>query len=209
MLTIEQYGVKLTRLQIEEIELVRNWRNQDFVAQNMDYQKHITQKEQKKWFESINNANNYYFIIHFNNEKIGVINAKNYDEQKGFGEGGIFIGRKEYLETVAPTFSTLCLLNVVFLEMKLTQISRVKVLNKNHKSIEYNKLLGYKLLENTNDGVSSYYELTLENYIQYGSKLNQAAKSLSKNQDTLKISGMPSTINSQAINEYLIQQNSQ
>jgi hypothetical protein len=92
--------------------------------------------------------------------------------------------------------------------MKLTQISRVKVLNKNHKSIEYNKLLGYKLLENTNDGVSSYYELTLENYIKYGSKLNQAAKSLCKNKDTLKISGKPSAINSQAINEYLIQQNS-
>jgi hypothetical protein len=50
MLTIEQYGVQLTRLQLDEIELVRNWRNQDFVAQNMDYQKHITQKEQKKWF---------------------------------------------------------------------------------------------------------------------------------------------------------------
>lgn len=202
MLKISQYGVHLTRLQFDEIELVRQWRNQDFVVDNMDYKKEITKEEQEKWFYSINNKYNYYFVINWENKKIGVINAKNYNPQLGFGEGGIFIGEEEHLNSIAPTFATLCLLNVVFLEIKLTNISRVKILNSNQKSIDYNKLLGYKLISKSNDGISSYYELTTENYIKYGSKLNQAAK-LIHNNDEIQITGRPSDTNLEQINEYL------
>jgi RimJ/RimL family protein N-acetyltransferase len=204
MLTISQYSIKLTRLQFNEIELVRQWRNQDFVVQNMYYKKEISKLEQEKWFETINNKYNYYFIINYNNQKIGVINAKNYNPDLGFGEGGIFIGEKEYLNSVIPTFATLCLLNVVFLEIKLTNISRIKVLNSNQKAIDYNKLVGYKLLPNSNDGISSYYELTLENYIKYGPKLNKAAKLTFNNNDDLVIEGKPEEINLEEINNYLI-----
>jgi hypothetical protein len=206
MLTISQYGIQLTRLQFDEIELVRQWRNQDFVVDNMDYKKKITKEEQEKWFHSINNKYNYYFIIKWQNKKIGIINAKNYNPELGFGEGGIFIGEKEYLNSIAPTFATLCLLNVVFLVIKLTNISRVKILNSNLKSIEYNKLLGYKLMQESNDGISSYFELTLENYVKYGSKLNQAAKLTNHNNDEIHIIGTPSDINLEEINKYLINQ---
>ena len=138
-----------------------------------------------------------------NNKKIGVINSKNYNTKLAYGEGGIFIGEKDYLNSTIPTFATLCLLNAVFFEIKLTTISRIKIMNSNKASIDYNKLLGYKILENTDDGMSSYYELTLENYKLYGSKLNHAAKIANNNNDLIEISGEPSDINLPEINFYL------
>lgn len=206
VLTIEQYGVRLTRLQKDDIELVRFWRNQDFVLSNMEYKKIISEEEQAIWFESINNASNYYFIIEFENQKIGLINAKNYDKSKGFGEGGIFIGNQKYLNSVVSTFSTLCILNAVFFEFKIATKSVIKVLNHNLPSIEYNKLIGYKALEQTNDGISTQYELTLENYTIYGAKLNQAAEAIAKQNCKIKISGSPSPLNAPEINDYLTRQ---
>jgi hypothetical protein len=79
MLTIEQYGVKLRRLQIEDIELVRFWRNQEHVVKNMEFKRQITSEEQLIWFNSINNIANYYFMIEFEGKDIGVINVKNVD----------------------------------------------------------------------------------------------------------------------------------
>ena len=92
MLVLEQYEVKLTRLTLADIELVRKWRNSSFVNSKMLLSKKITKEEQLNWFQKIDNAFNYYFIIEFEQEKVGLISAKNFNPDFGFGEGGIFIG---------------------------------------------------------------------------------------------------------------------
>src|SRR5687768_9562707 len=107
MLILEQYGIRLSRVQKKDIEMIRKWRNQKCVSDFMEYKKHISRWAQWLWFRKINNKLNYYFIIEFEGKKIGVINAKNYNPELGFAEGGIFIGDQEYLGSFVSVYSTL------------------------------------------------------------------------------------------------------
>lgn len=199
MLTLEQYGVKLIRLQEEDIELVRHWRNQSEISNFMEYRNHITEEAQKVWFASVNNKHNYYFIIEYENKKIGLINAKNYQPEIGFGEGGIFIWDKEYINSFAAVFSSLCLLNFVSF-LKICKKSRIRILKNNERAIHYNKLLGYKLLPGQDDMANQLYELDFEDYKTQGEKLNRAAAILYQGNPQLKYNGEISDKNIDAIN---------
>lgn len=203
MLILEQYGVRLIRIQEQDIELVRNWRNQANVSSFMEYKKHITPEEQKIWFKSINNKYNYYFIIEFENKKVGLINVKNYDPKLGFGEGGIFISDKEYINSFAAVFATLCLMNFMLIKLNICEISRIRILKNNERAIHYNKLLGYKLLPGQEEIQNQLYELHISDFKTMGAKLNQAAAALSENNSLLRYSGDVCEENIEAINKLL------
>lgn len=202
MLILEQYGIKLIRLQHEDIELVRNWRNKNEIASKMEYRNHIYPQDQEKWFGTINNKYNYYFIIVYKNKKVGLINAKNYDPSSGFGEGGIFIGDQSFIDSFAAVYSTLCLLNFIFFKLNLKQ-SNARILRNNLKAIQYNKLIGYKLLPGQENVENQLYRLTFEDYKKYGRRVNRAAALLNLNDRTLKYSGEPEEINLDEINRLL------
>ncbi len=202
MLILEQYGIRLSRLTAEDIELVRHWRNQADIANNMEYRLHITAEQQLKWFASVNNKNNYYFIIEFEGKKIGLINAKNYLPEEGFGEGGIFIWDKDYINSFAAVFATLCLLNFSFFALKLKR-SRARILRTNDRAIHYNKLIGYRILPGQEDAVNQLYELTVEDYKLNATKLNNAAVALCDGKGTPVYSGTVCEENMEQINELL------
>ncbi len=203
MLTLEQYGIKLTRLTTADIELVRHWRNQNDIAGYMEYRKQITAEEQVEWFKSINNKYNYYFIIEFEGKKIGLINSKNYNPKEGFGEGGIFIWDKEYINSFAAVFATLCLLNWAFFSLKLCTLSKARILRSNERAIHYNKLIGYKLLPNQENVENQLYELTLEDYKLHAGKLNNAALALCEGKGDLICKGTVCEENLEEINNFL------
>jgi hypothetical protein len=207
MLTIEQYGVKLIRLQQEDIELVRYWRNQSDIANYMEYRNYITPSAQIKWFNSINNKYNYYFIIEFDNKKVGLINSKDYNPEFGFGEGGIFIWDKNYIDSYVAVFSTLCLLNFVFFTLKLNVKSIARILKNNHKAVNYNQQIGYKLLPGQDLIDNQQYQLTLVDYQAHGSILNKAAAQLNKEKSVLKYKGTVSDINIEELNQLLLMAN--
>ena len=134
MLILKQYGVTLTRIQEKDIELIRYWRNQSDIVNFMEYKNYIFPEAQKKWFASIDNKLNYYFIIEFENKKIGLINVKNYDRIGGFAEGGIFICDKNYIGSFAAVFSSLCLLNFMLLKVNVCAKSRIRILGKDNST---------------------------------------------------------------------------
>ena len=104
----------------------------------------LQEKDQLTWFHSINNASNYYFIIEYLGVKVGLIHAKNFSEEDGVGEGGIFIGELEYLETYASVMASICLLNFIFTKLEINR-SVIRVLQQNKSAISYNLQLGYKV----------------------------------------------------------------
>ena len=55
---ITGYGIVLRRLTLEDIEQVRHWRNDPEINRWMIYQDRITSKQQREWFETINNPFN-------------------------------------------------------------------------------------------------------------------------------------------------------
>ena len=204
MLILEQYGVTLKSITADDIELVRYWRNQSDIVNFMEYKNYITPTNQLKWFASVNNKFNYYFIIEFENRKIGLINVKNYDSVAGFGEGGIFIWDKDYIGSFAAVFSSLCLLNFMLVKVNVCTKSRIRILRNNERAIHYNKLLGYKLLPGQESGINPLYELDVKDYLIMSEKLNKAAEALSETDGSLNYWGNVSDENIDEINRLLI-----
>jgi hypothetical protein len=203
MLILEQFEVKLKRLTVNDIELVRSWRNSEFVRSRMLITNEISLDEQIKWFQSIDNALNYYFLIEFEGEDVGVINAKNYSPEIGFGEGGIFIGEPKFESSFAAVYASLCLLNFVFYGLQTIEKSRIRIAKNNERAIQYNKLLGYKLIEERIDENSLLFELSKQDFFTKGIKLNKAALIFSENKSDLVWRGAPSDKNLPEINEFL------
>ena len=207
MLSIQQYGIKLIRLSEKDIEMVRCWRNQSDINNYMEYKNYITPIMQKEWFKSIHNKFNYYFVIEFEGIQVGLINAKNYIPEQGFGEGGIFIADKKYELSFAAVLATLCILNFVFFTLKICKTSMVRILRTNERAIHYNKLIGYRLLPNQENTFNQLYKLTIEDYIEHGTKLNKAAAILNNDDATLTYSGTVCDENIDEVNKLLLAKN--
>ncbi len=201
---VTQYNTILKRVELEDIELIRYWRNQASIRNYMEYKEYITPEMQRKWFYSINNKLNYYFLIIYENKIIGLINAKNYDEENRYGEGGIIIWSKEYLFSSVPVFASLTLLNFIFTYLDDINYSIVKIADNNMLAIQFNKQLGYEPNSEikTQKGFS-YYSLSKENYFEKTKRLNKAAAILSGNDMPVKLTGQKSELNLESINRFL------
>src|ERR1041385_8348137 len=107
---IKGFGISLHRLQHDDIELVRQKRNAPNVSSFMEYREEITPEMQEKWFQSINNEKNNYFLIEYNGEKIGLIYAAEIDWEKMItGNSGIFIWDEQFRKTSVPLAAALLL----------------------------------------------------------------------------------------------------
>jgi len=163
---IRKYGLILKRLKEEDLELMRQKRNSDAARRTMYFRDEITPGMQKRWFESVNNKYNGYFIIHYKDKKIGMIHGKNVDFEKRTCEGGIFIWEEEYLNSVVPSLASIIMNDWTFL-LGNFKIIYAKVLKENKIALAYNKLQGYEACPAQNDdkGVE-WLMLSKENYLK-------------------------------------------
>lgn len=170
---IEAYGIKLVRLTEEYLELVRYWRNNPRIRSFMEYREYITRSMQRKWFGSINNGNNNYFVIFVNSKAIGLISGSEIDWELGVtNNGGIFIWEPAYYETDYPAKAAILLTDISFwLGMKKTYI---KILSDNYKSIGFNKLLGYTICEGQEGKYNQSYELSKNRYFDCVEKIRKS-----------------------------------
>ena len=104
---ISKGNIVFRKLIHDDIELVRNHRNSSDVSQFMEYREQITPEMQEKWFKSISNNNNLFFVIEYKGEKIGLINGRDIDWEKHSMETGIFIWDKKFLNTHIPLLAVL------------------------------------------------------------------------------------------------------
>ena len=197
MLILSQYDVRLIRVQAEHLSLILRWRNNDWVRKNMFVQDILQEKDQLDWFNSINNASNYYFIIEYLGEKVGLIHAKNFSEEDGIGEGGIFIGEHDYLETWASVMASICLLNFIFAKTNINR-SMVRVQAHNRRAISYNLKLGYKI--DYEDANELRMILDKEDFLYKTTVLKSVLSKISKGQDALILEGEKSSNNLTQIN---------
>ncbi len=163
-IALEKYEVKLTPLTDEKIEMVRQWRNEPVISQYMEYREYITLEMQQQWFKSINNPNNYYFIIEYEGIEIGLINTKNIDYINKTAEGGLFIANEKYLNSDIALRASLCALDFGA-EVLCFNVGTIHVLKMNKKAIEFNKMLGYVLAPNQDNIENQLYKIDIENYL--------------------------------------------
>ena len=181
-----KYGITLERLKEEDIELVRQWRNSDPVRLKMKYREIITPEQQRIWFNSINNVNSHYVIIHYKGEKIGLLNDKNIDWENLSSETGIFIGRPEFYHTFVPY-----LVSVAGIETLFNFIGWKKqyahILKSNTNAINYNLQLGYQLCEGQEGVDHRRYELTRESFDQTAGKIRKMVRSIAGDDIKIKV----------------------
>lgn len=163
---------RFIKLQQDDLELVRLWRNSPLISQYMEYRQYITPEMQQEWFRSINNEFNLYLIIEYEYKKIGLINAKNIDWNEARIEGGIFFWEEDVYSTPIPAF-----VSILFAELMI-RILRLKiyahVLKSNDRAIRYNMQLGFELCPGQDNVENQEYILTPEKYLEKSSKLRKA-----------------------------------
>ncbi len=172
-----KYGITLRLLTQSDLELVRQKRNSEYVQQFMEYREHITPEMQEKWFEGINTHENYYFVIEYQNKKIGLINSKNRNAEKQGSEAGLFLWDEEYTNTFVPILISLLLFECEFYVVEGKKCC-CHVLKSNKHAISYVKQLGYERCENQENIENQRYEITKERFIAKAQKLRRAVNSL-------------------------------
>lgn len=140
---IEGYGLQLIPLKNEDLELVRMWRNSPVVQQNMFFKKDITKAMQQEWFMKLDNTS-IYLMIYYNQEKTGIINAKNIDWENKTGETGIFLGNETYFKSLVPIAAIILFMDELFDTLQFHTL-KCKVLKSNENALQLNKSLGYHI----------------------------------------------------------------
>ena len=172
-LKLTGYGVELTRLSEDKIELVRKWRNDEQITRYMEYREYITKEQQESWFHRINNDNNLYLIISVEGHDIGLINIKNIDYNIGVGESGIFIWDDNFYDKKISYKSRLLMLDYAFIKLRLQKIIS-HVLYNNIRSQKSILSMGYVLGKGQESIKLQEYYLSSKRYFSY--KTNTLAK---------------------------------
>jgi hypothetical protein len=168
-----KYGIILERLKEEDIELVRQWRNSDPVRLNMQYREIITAEQQKSWFQSVNNLENNYMMIHYQGEKIGLLNDKNIDWESRTSESGIFLGKTDYYSTFVPYLVSVAGIETTFLLLSWHK-QYAGILRSNSNAIQFNLQLGYRLCEGEEEKEFQRFALTRSDFEQNAGKIRKA-----------------------------------
>lgn len=172
-----KYGITFERLKEEDIELVRNWRNSDPVRMNMKYREIISPEQQLKWFHSVNNLNNNFLLIHYQGEKIGLLNDKNIDWEARTSESGIFLGRTEFYNTFVPYLVSIAGIETTFYLLGWNK-QFAQILRSNTNAIRFNLELGYRLCAGQEAVDHQKYEMNRSGFEQKAGKIRKAVHAL-------------------------------
>ncbi|MDX2362351.1 MAG: GNAT family N-acetyltransferase [Crocinitomicaceae bacterium] len=140
-MVLRKYGLELHSLTVDDLELVRKWRNDDFIQERMLLQDEISSEDQKRWFAQLDNSTIYLLIYH-EGLKIGLVNVREINWEKRTGEAGIFIGDPNYRNSYIPMLVILCLMDVFFYEFEFSKL-KAKVRADNSDALHFNRELGY------------------------------------------------------------------
>lgn len=147
-----RYGVTLTPIKSEHLEMVRQWRNCDSIRKFMLDQREISQAQQEAWFSGLSNdRSRAYWLIIFRQQPIGVVSILAMDETKKTGEPGFYIYPEQYRNNLVPFCVVFALNDMAFFELGLKQLDAT-VLNHNISAIRFNIKCGYLQLGETTPG---------------------------------------------------------
>lgn len=178
-LTLTGYGVTLRRLTHDKIEMLRQWRNDPKIQQYMIYREHITPEMQEKWFEKINNDNNFYFIIEYEGREVGMINIKDVDYEKKTGEPGQFMYADDLLDSDVSMRASLCLMDFVWETLGLESMY-IHVVASNKRALDYNLLIGYEIVSGYEDEEDLMLDISREKAMNPNPKFIRIKKVLGK-----------------------------
>jgi RimJ/RimL family protein N-acetyltransferase len=183
---VTRYGITLERLQTQHLEMVRGWRNDTKISQFMFYKGEITPAMQQEWFASINNEQNFFFVIHYKGEPAGLINISSIDWENKTAYTGLFIYDDKFLATDVPVMASLAMLDIFFWLFDI-QITYAKVKGNNKAAHNYNSSLGFSRTKKIEFGLGYEYMLQKEIYLLKTKQLRNAAIRLRGNETKIEL----------------------
>lgn len=183
---ITRYGIVLERLKADKIELVRQWRNDRKISRFMFYKGEITPTMQQEWFDSMDNEQNFFFLIYYHSEAVGLINISSIDWENKTAYTGLFIYDDKFLDTDVPVSASLAMLDVFFLLFDIQSVY-AKVKGNNQVAHRYNISLGFSRTKKIEFGLGYEYLLQKEIYLLEASRLRNAAVHLKGNQTVIEL----------------------
>jgi len=176
-MTYENYGIQFRRLTSDFAELVRFWRNHYSINQYMEIRDHISEEDQKKWFEKTLHPSYLNLLILINGDPAGLLNGKEIDFENGTLESGIFFWAKQYHKTDIPVRTVYAAGEMTFDFCGMKEIY-AKILSDNEQAIVFNKFIGYEMMPGQEAVRNQKYFLTAERYAE---KNESILKMLRKN----------------------------
>ena len=136
--------VSLKSVEQDDIELIRQWRNSSDVNQYFIFRGHITQAQQKRWYETISTSgSDHYFLIIVDHKPIGLIYTKDIDWECREAETGMFIADEDYRNSLISFEASYLNGRYFFRHLNLLK-NRAQTLASNKRALRYNKSLGFK-----------------------------------------------------------------
>lgn len=172
---IKRFGIKLTRLKEDQIELVRNWRNTQEIRNFMEFQEYITPEMQRNWFHSLDRLHDFYFVIELQHDPVGLIHTSAIDWGQKTGNAGLFIWKKAILGSHVPVLASLAMVDFFFSFCTLEKLY-AKVMADNLAAIKYNAQLGFKLADEADHKMFLHYLLKKKDYFKSTSQLHAKAE---------------------------------
>lgn len=170
---ITGYQIVLRQIQPSDLELLRQWRNSDFVSSQMISQDIISVEQQQAWYKNLAHHNDQrHWLIEYKSQPIGAINLKavtkgdTVDTAKVL-EPGLYIGASEYQGNIVAFAPTLAICDYCFNTLQLDKLVAC-VKKSNDGAIRYNEQIGYQV---TKEG--DFVELCLrkEDYLRHSKGL--------------------------------------
>jgi RimJ/RimL family protein N-acetyltransferase len=180
------YQVKLKLVTQDQLELIRQWRNDPAISQFMLSQNVISKEQQLAWFKKVSSdVSQQHFVIFYKDQAIGVANIKAYYHneplvQARMIEPGLYIADLRYRSNILAFSPSLLLLDYCFHVLCTPNVIAV-VKAENQAALHYNQKLGYQISEQ-----DELIELTL-NKVDYELKV-QSLKALLNRPMTSRVS---------------------
>ena len=170
-----KYEITLSRLTKEDLEFIREKRNEKEALSTEETHIEITPEMQLEWFESIDNFENFYYIIEHKGVKIGMLNNKKLDWTARTSESSLFLWDKSLGDSIVPALASLCLIEIAFYYLNWN-VCYIRIHSDNKTAIENAANLGYELTEGKEAIENHLYYLTRELFEANAKKILAEAK---------------------------------
>jgi len=162
--------VKLRTVIHSDIELIREWRNSHDVSKYMYTDSQISKAQQEKWFKSISlNKSSLYFVIEYNDKKIGLASITGIDENLQSCYWAFYLGDSSIRGEGIGSKVEYSIINKVFTELNLNKL-RCEVFVSNDMVIKMHEKFGFRR--------EAFYR---EHCVKNGEKLDVVGLALLKN----------------------------
>jgi UDP-4-amino-4,6-dideoxy-N-acetyl-beta-L-altrosamine N-acetyltransferase len=136
--------ISLNLLTVEDIELVRNWRNSDEVSPYMYDDSFISEEQQVNWFKKIKKEkSSLYWIIQFGGKKVGLAYITGIDKTLNSCYWAFYLGDNSVRGMGIGAKTEFNVLEYTFNVLKLNKL-RCEVIVSNDKVIKMHEKFGFR-----------------------------------------------------------------